>query len=70
MWLRVGVGVTSKNVCWNDVVKATVERKESASKEILGFRSWKGMCRLNFHLKQIIEKARKKKQRVCRFYGT
>ena len=32
----MGVGVTSKNVCWNDVVKATVERKESASKDMLG----------------------------------
>ena len=38
MWLSEGWGGDLKNVWWNDVVKAAVERKEAAWKEVLGAR--------------------------------
>ena len=39
MWLsdgEEGVGENLKNVWWNDVVKATVQSKETAWKKVLG----------------------------------
>ena len=36
VWLSESRGKNRKNVRWNDVVKATVERKEAEWREVLG----------------------------------
>ena len=39
VWLIEGGGKNPKNVFWNDIVKAAVERKKAAWKELLGARN-------------------------------
>ena len=60
--LKVNVGEKAKNVGWNNVLNATVERKEATWKEIVGARNKVTKER---YLKIYKEEKRKVKRCIC-----